>query len=597
MAEQGAGAGHPDALSGLPTSRRASELLERLEIGLERFDLDRIAPVALALAVLASGLLLYHLTRGSSFWGDDWLWITTRRAKTVGTFLSPYNGHLSVLPLVIYRMMFAAFGIDSYAPYRALVIVLSLIVGLLVFEYARHRVGQFLAMIVAALVLFVGPGWQDTMWTFQIGWVLALGLGIGALIMLDRRTLATDIAACALTFGSICSTSFGIAFAVGIAVDVALTRRRWRDAWIPGIPLVLYAIWALHYHPTGIDWSAITIVPTNLVQTFAGGVAGILGLSGATPIDPTGTTLTFGVPLLLLLTIVSVRCVTARRFSVRAGALLVVLVVFSALTTLGRWFETPLVSRYIYPGCVLIALFAVELFRNTRPSRLVQVVLAVLSLIAVVSNLGILRAGGAYLRQVGAMTNADVATLDLGRGSIPSSYIATQLPDYPFVAISAGSYLAAERVLGTPADSIEQLAHAPTAARTVADNELIGEHAIVLSPGTSSAAAGSAAPGIAAGANGSATRSGPCAHFTPVSALIPGATSSVVVTLAPGAVRVTAGAASVKVAAKRFGPTPAALGTIGPGRSAIVLVRRDAAPQPWQLQLVSGAVLSACTLR
>jgi hypothetical protein len=572
-------------------------LLGRLEVGLERVDLDQVAPLILGLAVVASGLLLYHLTRGTSFWGDDWVWVTTRRANTVHNFLSPYDGHLSVLPLVIYRVMFAAFGIDSYAPYRALVIVLSLAVGLLVFEYARHRVGPFLAMLVAVLVLFVGPGWQDTMWTFQIGWELALGLGIGALIMLDRRTPAADIAACVLTFGSICSTSFGIAFAVGVAVDVALTRRRWRDAWIPGIPLALYGIWALHYHPTGINWSEITLVPTNVVQTFAGGVAGILGLSGATPLDPVGTNLTFGVPLLAVLAIVSVRRVAARRFSARAGALLVVLVVFSALTTLGRAFETPLVSRYIYPDCVLIALYAVELARGVRPGRAVQAGLAVVALIVVISNVGVLRAGGAYLREVGAMTNADVAALDFGRGTIPSGYIATQLPDYPFVAISAGSYFAAEDALGTPADSIPELAHTQAAARTVADNELIGEHAIVLSPGVSAAPAGGAAPGIAASANVSATRSGACVQFTPATALAPGATSTVVLSLAPGAVRLSAGAAPVAVAAKRFGPSPTALGTIGPGRSAIVLIRRDAAPQPWQLRLGSGAAVRSCALR
>jgi hypothetical protein len=583
-------------MTGLPASRSPAAWLQRLEVRLEAFDLDRIAIVVLGLAVVASGLLLYHLTRGSSFWGDDWAWITTRRANTVHNFLSPYDGHLSVLPLVIYRVMFAAFGIDSYAPYRVLVIVLSLAVGLLVFEYARHRVGQFLAMLVAALVLFVGPGWQDTMWTFQIGWELALGLGIGALIMLDRRTRARDVAACVLTFASICSTSFGVAFAIGIAVDVALTRRRWRDGWIPAIPLALYVIWALHYHPTGINWSELTLVPTNLVQTFAGGLAGILGLSGATPLDPVATNLTFGAPLLAVLAIVSVRSAAARRFSVRAGALLVVLIVFSALTTLGRAFETPLVSRYMYPDCVLIALFAVELARGANPSRPVKALLAGLALIAVISNVGALRAGGAYLRQVGAGTNADVAALDLGHGNIPAGYIATQLPDYPFVAITAGSYFAAKDALGTPADSVEQLGHAPAAARALADNELIGEHAIVLSPGHSPAAPGGTAPEVAAAANGSATRSGACAQFTPVSALMPGATSSVQLSLAPGAVRVTSGVAAVTVAAHRFGPAATTLGTIGPGRSAIVLVRHDAAPNPWQLRLASAAALRACSL-
>jgi hypothetical protein len=597
MPQQSAGARHPDAITGLPASRRASELFQSLDVRLEPFDLDRVAPLALGLAILASGLLLYHLTRGSSFWGDDWVWITTRRANTVHNFLSPYDGHLSVLPLVIYRLMFSAFGIDSYAPYRALVIVLSLLVGLLVFEYARPRVGRFLAMLVAALVLFVGPGWQDTMWTFQIGWELALGLGIGALIMLDRRTPAGDIAACALTFGSICSTTFGVAFALGIAVDVALSRRRWRDAWIPVIPLALYALWALHYHPTGITWSEITLVPTNLVQTFAGGIAGIVGLSGATPFDPVGTNLTFGAPLLVVLAIVSVRSVAARRFSVRAAALLVVLVVFSALTTLGRAFETPLVSRYIYPDCVLIALYAVELARGMRPARLVQAGIAVLALVAIVSNVGVLRGGGAYLRLVGASTNADVAAVNLGRGSIPSGYIATHLPDYPFVAITAGALFAAEDALGTPADSIPELVRAPAGARTTADNELIGERAIVLSPGVSPAPAAGVAPGVGAVANGSATRSGACAQFMPATTLTPGATSTVLLTLAPGAVRLTAHASPVTVAARRFGPSPAPLGTIAPGRSAIVLDRRDAAPEPWQLRLETGGAVRVCTLR
>jgi hypothetical protein len=597
MSEQGARAGGPDAAADRLFARRASEVVERLERELDGVDLDRLAGVVLALAVLASGVLLYHLTRGTSFWGDDWAWITTRRGNHIGTFLAPYDGHLSVLPIVIYRLMFAAFGIDSYAPYRVLVIGLSLIVGLLTFEYARHRVNDFLAMLVAALVLFVGPGWQDTMWAFQIGWVLALGLGVAALILLDRRTLVTDVLACALTFGSICSTSFGVAFAVGIAVDVALTRRRWRDAWIPAIPLLLYVIWALHYHPSGINWSEITLVPGNLAQTFAGGAAGIVGLSGATPVDPTGTTLTFGVPLIALLAIVAIRSALARRFPVRALSLLVVLVAFSLLTTLGRAFETPLVSRYVYPDCVLVALFTVELARGVRPSRAAQLGLAILALAAIVANVGVLRTAGGYLRQVGAATDADVAALDLGQGNIPSGYIATQLPDYPFVSITAGSYFAAREALGTPADSVAALAHTQSAARTTADRELIDEHAIVLSPGPSRAPAGGTAPGLASATGGVATRAGACVSFEPTMTLAPDASSDVALTLAPGIVRVSAGDGPVTVAVRRFGPALTPLGTIGPGRAAYVLVRRDAAPQPWTLQLQGAVTTRTCTLR
>ena len=37
---------------------------------------------------------------------------------------------------------------------------------------------------------------------------------------------------------------------------------------------------------------------------------------------------------------------------------------FSLLTTLGRAFETPLVSRYVYPDCVLVALFGLAVLAN-----------------------------------------------------------------------------------------------------------------------------------------------------------------------------------------------------------------------------------------
>ena len=559
-------------------------------------DLERSARWLLALATLASGLLLFHLTRGSSFWGDDWVWVTTRRTTTIHNLLAPYDGHLSVVPVAVYQVMFRVFGAGSYGPYRVLVIGLSLIVGLLVYAWSSPRVGRFPAMLVATLVLFDGPAWQDTMWAFQIGWVLALGFGIAALLMLERRTRRADIAACVLTFASIGSTSFGIAFAIGIAVDVAVSRRRWRDAWIPGIPLGLYALWALHYHPTGIKLSEITLVPGNVVQTFAGGAAGIVGLTNATALDPVANTLTFGAPLVVLLALASVRAITRRQFTGRAAALIVVLVVFSTLTTLGRAFETPLVSRYIYPDCVLVALFVVELARGRRATGVTQAGLAVLALLAIIANVGVLRSGGQYLRAVGASTNADIAALDLGRGRIPSGYVATQLPDYPFVSITAGSYYAARDAMGSPADSIAGLVHAPSGAQAAADGELIGEQSIVLSSGTSPASPAGAPPPVITNAAGASGQRGSCTLFRPSQALPAGATSSVTLRMPPGALRITAGDSPVAVAAARFGPTTIALGTVGPGRSAIVLFRHDAAPQFWRLTLQTGAPATACTL-
>ena len=55
----------------------------------------------------------------------------------------------------------------------------------------------------------------------------------------------------------------------------------------------------------------------------------------------------------------------------------------------------------------------------------------------------------------------------------------------------------------------------------------------------------------------------------------------------PGAVSVSDVRASATVSVRRFAPAFSALGTVRPGETGIVSVRRDAATQPWHLQLQS----------
>ncbi len=88
------------------------------------------SPVAawLALAVLAlgTGVLLFHETRGTTAWFDEWDWILHRRTGSLGSFLDSYNGHLSLVPVAIYRLLYATAGLRTYVPYRVLLIVCHL---------------------------------------------------------------------------------------------------------------------------------------------------------------------------------------------------------------------------------------------------------------------------------------------------------------------------------------------------------------------------------------------------------------------------------------------------------------------------------------
>ena len=566
-------------------------------------DFEPLARPLLAIAVLASGLLLLHLSRGTSFWADEWTWIATRRGDTVDAFLAPYNGHLSLVPIAIYRLMFAIFGIGSYTPYRALVIVLSLVVAVLVFVYARTRVGELVALLLAVSMLFLGPGWQDTMWAFQIPWLIACAAAIVALMLLERRTGRADAAACALLTLAICSTSVGLAFALGIAVDLALTRRRWRDAWIVVIPLVLYAIWALHYHPTQLTASAIPTIPLNVAQAAAATLSVLVGLSGIQPFDATGTSLVYGWPLLVLAAgLVAWRARTARPRA-RAVTLAVTFAAFAASVSIVHGgIASPLSSRYIYVYCLLAVLLIAELARGARPSAPVQVALCAVALLAVISNVGNLRAEGGYIRASGAETNGALTGLELDRSSVAPTTLA-RIAFYPFTALTARQYFDAERTLGTPAYTISQLRQAPAGVQSATDAQLLGDGDVTLASGgsfpaaTNSAAGPAVAPSVLGSANAATVRAGPCIRFTPAAALAPGSVASVALNVQRGRLAVITDAAAATIAIRRFAPTYTTLGTVAARSSATLTVRPDAVSDPWYLELSSIAPVRACTLR
>jgi hypothetical protein len=570
--------------------------LRRGRSTIARIDPNRLAPPGLAVVILVSGLLLWHLTRGASFWADDWIWITTRRGDNVRTFLAPYNGHLSLVPIAIYRLMFAVFGLGSYAPYRVVIIALSLVVAVSVFAYVRVRVGAFLALLAAAALLFLGPGWQDTMWSFQIPWLIVCAAGIAALMLLDRRTLAADLGACALTLLAVASTSLGVAFAVGIAVDVALTRRGWREMWIWAMPLGLYVVWALAYHPDAIDLTELPTFPVSVAQAAAAALSALLGVSGLQPsVDP-GTALTYGWPLLVVGAGLAVWRARRARPRPRAATLGVTFIVFAASVSIVHdGLADPLASRYVYVYGLLALLLIAELARGARPSGAGQLCLALVTLIAIVSNVGALRDYGVYFRNSGASTNGALTAVDLDRATVnPAATVHIAL--WQFIRLSAGSYFAAARTLGTPAYTVAELRGADSLAQSSADAQLLADGDVTLTAGRSRAApnSGSQPPTIITSTNGVVTRSGSCRRFTPPAALAPGAVATIALRLPPAGVSLTAGRAAVSLSVRRFAATATPLGTLAAGRAATVTTRRDASTAPWYLQLTSIAAMRIC---
>src|SRR3954453_22788958 len=154
---------------------------------------SRLAVWALAFLTLLALFLLYIKGSGMTFFYDEWGFVVLRHQNTVGVFLEPHNEHFSLVPVIVYKILFATAGLDHYAPYRIVALVLHLIVATLVFVWVRRRAGDVLALAAATLLLFLGAGFEDVLWPFQIGFLFALAAGLGGFLLLELDTRIADI--------------------------------------------------------------------------------------------------------------------------------------------------------------------------------------------------------------------------------------------------------------------------------------------------------------------------------------------------------------------------------------------------------------------
>jgi hypothetical protein len=556
----------------------------------------RSSVIALSAALLATGGLILYLTRGTTLYFDEWLWALGRRGSSVSSFLDSYNGHLSLIPIAIYKLLFATAGISDYVPYRLVLIACDLLCGLLVYTYAKHRVGEFLALLAAVLILLLGPAWQDILWPFQMAWMIAIAAGIGALLMLERRERLGDAIACALMCVAVASTGVGVAIAIAIAVEIAWGRRRWADAWIVAIPLGLYALWSLGYQHSTIAGHNVSVAESFVARSAAASLSTVLGLSGTSVLDETGTLLTFGVPLATL-AIAGIAWLGYRRraWSLRALTLATILLVFWILTALSRAdISTPFASRYLYVDGVFVVLLTAELARGAVMRRPARVALALVAAVAILSNVGALRNGAGYLRSQAQEVRADLGALDLSRSFATPTYIATELPGYPLVPIRAVDYFAAERQLGSPADTAAELAAAPEPARELADAEMAHIRRLSLVPSGAAPATGPL-PQVDLTSAATTTSVRSCISFAPTAAAV-GQVNQTQLTLPRAGVRLSASGAQAMIGVRRFADGFQPLGTIPAGASATLGVPQDNLGRPWHLRVVGTGAVRICGL-
>lgn len=441
--------------------------------------LERFGGVVFAALATVSGVLVFWAARGTTFFGDDWEYVIDRRAWTADTFLRPHNEHISIVPIAIYKILFATVGLRLYWPYRLVDVLAHLGCCAFLFVLVRRRAGTAVALVLASVLLFLGAAWEDLGWAFEVSLVGSVLGGLAAFAAIERRTPVADVAAFAAVLFSIGSSSLGVPVLVGVAVELLLTRE-WRRLWIVVVPAVLYAAWYVEYArgttATDAIGSNVAAVPGYVVRAAAAAAGALVGVTGGP------AWIVAAVAAVVLLAAV-VRCGSTPRLLALA-ALLLAFWVLAGLTR--AQLHAAGSSRYLYVGAAFLLLGAAELAppARRRPRAALGVV-AVVALLGGAANVVHLLHGTAFLRRSSVTLRAQLGALEALRAPIPPGF--QPAPDTA-VDILAGPYRAAVAALGSPADSPSQLASAPADARTAADRVLLGAAPPVPIPSRGAAA-------------------------------------------------------------------------------------------------------------
>ncbi len=460
-----------------PLTGGPSFSLRSLRRGLRNQDL--IGWLGLAAATAASTVFIFWLQRGLTWGWDEFFWLeNSGLAPSWDQWLHPYGGHLIVVPYLLYRLILEVGG-ASYTAFAVVQVIGLNLAALLVYIYAKRRIGPLLALAPAIVMLFLGSAWAPLLEPLiGIQFLCAIVPGLAAIVLLEVEKKWSDVAACALLCLSLAGFSEGAIFLAGAVVAVALSPRWRQRAWIVIVPALLYGgwrIWASQFESTGIVVSNIPLIPSYFVDAFAVfstaifGVANLIGMGPWSQIRLVNYELTFlteGIVFAIVEVLVIVGAIAyakrrpgglSRAFWPILAMLLAYWVELGLILVPGR---TAAESRYSYLGVMLLLLIAVEVLRGVKASYVAIAVAASLTVAAAVGNLARFHEGRAYLdiishRELADMTVIELAGTNADPYFIPMTDAATIVP--PPLTLNVGPWQAISNTYGSSAYSLPKL--------------------------------------------------------------------------------------------------------------------------------------------
>lgn len=346
---------------------------------------DRVATAVFgAYVAIAAGALVLRLGRHFWFHGDEWYFLVLRDGGNLSDIFRAHNEHIQVLPVLAYRAMWNLFGLRSYVPYQIPVITLHLTSAVLLRAIMRRcDVNPWIATAAASTFVLFGPGEENIVWAFQIGFTGSLAFGLAHLLLADHTGPFDRRDWFGLAAGAVALLSSGFTPIITAVVGaVVLVHRGWRPALFHVVPLaVAYLTWWVTIGPNIVK-DPYNARPTRLGDVVhfvkSGVTATFEGLGGNAIVA-----WTFGIVLVVGL---AVAWLPLPRTEVLARAvmplgLLVAGLGFLVVSGYGRWWFGPnpgASSRYVH----LVAAFTLPalaiatdaLVRYWRPGVIVAVV-------------------------------------------------------------------------------------------------------------------------------------------------------------------------------------------------------------------------------
>ena len=477
----------------------------------------------------------------------------------------------------------------------------------LLYVYARRRIGPWPALLPAALLLTLGPAWQNILWPFQIGWLISLAAGLGALLRSTAR---------ARRRGRVRAAGAGAGLFRGRHRDRDRHRRRAAVGRRSGATC---GSSPRRSRCTPCGGSPIRtrdfVAPQRRASRRAsrptppaGALAALAGLTEATRRQRADRrrrrAIVWGRPLA---SSPRSRCWSGAwsrcaRCPARVVALLAMAGgVLAPHRTAARADQSPPdASRYLYVGALFVLLLAVELARGVR-ARAASGARRRARAPSCCDRVQPRRpARGSALparssRRSRGRTSARSRSRGRRRARL-SRHRASRA--VPFVTIDASTYFAAARALGSPAVARRRARRGPEhgAPPPTASSRPSQRRPAAAGP---RAAAGTAAA-VDAVTGGACASDGGCVRLPPDAVRGRRHARELQVTLPRGGLLLTAGrcARTVSRPALRGDlPGRAAQARLAPGGAGDPAARRRRAPQPWHVRLTAEAGVSACTLR